>query len=94
MYTVGKKITALDPYSAMITVFAHSLTLMVFTHLKVPVSSSQAIVGAVVGVGMLSGSRTISYKALVYIFVGWLLTPLSGAVMAFIIKMILTNIHF
>lgn len=90
MYTVGSKITALDPYSAMITVFAHSLTLMLFTRLRVPVSSSQAIVGAVVGVGLLSGSRTISFKALGFIFLGWLLTPLSGALMAVILRHALT----
>lgn len=82
MATVGNSITALDPYSAMITVFAHSLSLMVFTWLKVPVSSSQAIVGSVLGIGLLKGGRAISYKTLGWIFVGWLLTPIIGAGLA------------
>ncbi|MCK5685057.1 anion permease, partial [bacterium] len=90
MYTVGKKITALDPYSAMITVFSHSIALMIFTQLRVPVSSSQAIVGAVIGIGMLSGSNTISYKTLGFIFLGWLLTPLAGAGIAYFLRLLLT----
>ena len=76
MMTVGSSITALDPYAAMITVFAHSLSL------KVPVSSSQAIVGSVLGIGLLQGGRAISYKTLGFIFIGWMLTPIIGAVLA------------
>lgn len=94
MYTVGKKITALDPYSAMITVFSHSIALMIFTQLKVPVSSSQAIVGAVIGIGLLSGSRTISYRTLVFIFLGWILTPIAGALIAYLIRIGLTITGF
>ncbi len=82
MMTVGNSITALDPFAAMITVFAHSLSLMFFTWLKVPVSSSQAIVGSVLGIGLLQGGHAISYKVLGKIFVGWMLTPLIGALLA------------
>jgi len=85
MYTVGSSITALDPFSAMITVFSHSLSLMVFTMLKVPVSSSQAIVGAVMGIGLLRGGKTISYKTLGFIFMGWIMTPVLGAGIAFVL---------
>ncbi len=85
MYTVGSSITALDPFSSMITVFSHSVSLMVFTMLKVPVSSSQAIVGAVMGIGLLRGANTVNFKTLRFIFVGWMLTPVMGAVTAFIL---------
>ncbi|MBP7653120.1 anion permease [Candidatus Dependentiae bacterium] len=85
MYTVGSSITALDPFSAMITVFSHSLSLMVFTMLKVPVSSSQAIVGAVMGIGLIRGGNTIRYKTLGFIFIGWVMTPVLGATIAYIL---------
>ncbi len=86
MLTVGSGITALDPFSAMITVFSHSVSLMVFTALHVPVSSSQAIVGSVLGIGWLGGGRTISYRTLWFILIGWLLTPFSGALVAYLMK--------
>ena len=85
MYTVGSSITALDPFSAMITVFSHSVCLMIFTMLKVPVSSSQAVVGAVMGIGLLRGANTVSFKTLRFIFIGWMMTPVMGALTAYIL---------
>ncbi len=82
METIGKKITPLSPFSALIVVITHALALHVFTWIKVPVSSSQAVVGAVIGIGLYHGSRTINQKTLVRIFLGWLLTPLIAALLA------------
>jgi len=47
----------------------------------VPVSSSQAVVGAVVGVGIVGGLRTVNPKMLVKIAVGWLMTPFAAGIM-------------
>ncbi|MEE9613106.1 MAG: inorganic phosphate transporter, partial [Desulfatiglandales bacterium] len=60
MTTVGKKITYLDEYSAFIAELSEAITLEIFTQVGVPVSTSQAIVGSVVGVGLLKGARTVS----------------------------------
>jgi PiT family inorganic phosphate transporter len=47
----------------------------------IPVSTSSAIVGAVVGVGLKKGAKSISKKTLMIILIGWVLTPtLAGAV--------------
>ena len=46
-----------------------------FSMLGIPVSTSSAIVGAVVGVGLVKGARSISKKTIVTILVGWVLTP-------------------
>lgn len=81
MITVGKGIAPLDPFSALVTVLAEALTLHLFTQIGVPVSSSQAIVGAVVGVGMVGGLRTINPKMLVKITVGWIMTPFAAGLM-------------
>jgi len=82
METIGKKITPLSPFSALVVVVTHALALHVFTWIKVPVSSSQAVVGAVIGIGLYHGSKTINRKTLVRIFAGWLLTPLIAAFLA------------
>ena len=81
MITVGKGIAPLDPFTALVTILAEALTLHLFTQIGVPVSSSQAIVGAVVGVGIVGGLRTINPKMLVKITVGWLITPFAAGLM-------------
>lgn len=88
METVGKKITVLDPLAALLAVLAHSITLQIFTFLNVPVSSSQAIVGGVIGVGLVKGMKTISTKQLVRIFIGWLATPICSGVVAYLLGML------
>ncbi len=82
METIGKKITPLSPFSALIVVMTHAFALHFFTWIKIPVSSSQAVVGAVIGIGLFHGSRTINRKTMIRIFVGWLLTPLIAAFLA------------
>ena len=41
-----------------------------------PVSTSQAVVGAVLGIGLIKGVSTVSRKTLQQICIGWCLTPL------------------
>ena len=83
MYTVGKKITPLDPFSALIVVLAQAVTLHIYAQLHVPVSSSQAVVGAVVGVGLVKGMRMVNKKTLSNIFIGWFATLAGSAAVAY-----------
>jgi PiT family inorganic phosphate transporter len=89
MMTVGKGIAPLDPFSGLIAVVAEALTLHIFTQIGVPVSSSQAIVGAVVGVGLVGDVRTVSHKMLARIAVGWLLTPISAGTLTYLLLLLL-----
>jgi PiT family inorganic phosphate transporter len=82
MMTVGKGIVPLDPFSALVVVLAQAMTLHLFTQVGVPVSSSQAVVGAVVGVGLVGDLRTISASMLLKIALGWIATPLSAGLIA------------
>lgn len=84
MDTVGKGIVPLDPFSALVALLAGAISLHVFTQIGVPVSSSQAIVGAVVGVGLVGDVQTVSVKMLGKIGVGWIMTPVSAGVLAFL----------
>ena len=76
MLTVGKQITLLDHFSAVIAVLSQAITVWVFAVIGVPVSTSQAIVGAVIGAGLARGSSDINFKILRNIALGWLQTPL------------------
>ncbi len=83
MYTVGKRIVSLEAFSSVVAILAQSLTVLIYAYIGVPVSVSQAIVGAVVGVGLARGSRNFDGRLIRRILLGWLQTPLiAGCVSA------------
>ncbi len=75
MMTVGRKITNLSDFAALMAVLGQDITVHIFTWVGVPVSTSQAIVGAVMGVGFVKSSKAINFKILGSICLGWLGTP-------------------
>jgi PiT family inorganic phosphate transporter len=78
---VGKQITALDPVSSLVAVAASAVTVHMFTQLAIPVSTSQAVVGAVVGVGLTKGMVAVNPRTLYMIPAGWVISVVgSGAV--------------
>lgn len=93
MMTVGKDITPLSPFHALVAVLSHSIALHFFTQIKVPVSSSQAIVGAVIGIGLVQGTKMINRKTLRNIFIGWLVTPIVPAATSLIFYYALRLTH-
>ncbi|MDP2862090.1 MAG: inorganic phosphate transporter [Desulfobacterales bacterium] len=89
METVGKKLVRLDPFSALIVVLSLGITVHFFTVLGVPVSTSQGIIGGVLGVGLLKGVDTISRKTLYHIFIGWFLTPFIACLFSIVINYVI-----
>jgi PiT family inorganic phosphate transporter len=83
MYTVGRDLVRLDAYTAFISILSAAATVHVYAIIGVPVSTSQAIVGAVLGIGILKGTRTIHTRTLWKILFGWIGTPAISAGVAF-----------
>lgn len=75
MYTVGRDLIRLSAYPAFVVVLAEAVTVHVFAELGVPVSTSQAVVGAAIGVGIAGRTTTFNYRVLTRIGFGWLGTP-------------------
>jgi inorganic phosphate transporter, PiT family len=107
MRTVGNDLYKLSPVSALIVVLAHSVVLFLFASedLKmwfemrnlpwfplVPISSSQAVVGGVLGIGIAKGGRNINLRLLARIAMGWVSTPLAAAVASFVLLFIVQNL--
>ncbi len=107
MLTVGGGLMPLSPVAAWVVVVAHSLVLILFaseglervlaanglpTIPLVPVSSSQAVVGAVLGIAVLKGGRGIRWNVLGGIGMGWVLTPLLAGLVCFIGLFFLQNV--
>ncbi len=107
MTTVGNDIFKLTPILAFIVVLAHSLVLLMFASKTlqklliaiglpplplVPVSASQAIIGAIIGVGIIKGGRGINYRILGKISLGWILTPVMACVTTFVALFFVQNV--
>ncbi|MCK4392043.1 inorganic phosphate transporter, partial [Candidatus Bipolaricaulota bacterium] len=84
-------IVRLDPLSAVSAQASAAVAVHFFSILGIPVSTSQAIVGAVVGVGLVKGMRAIKGQRVVGIVVGWIGTPTTSGLVAFgVYKLILS----
>lgn len=83
--TVGKSITSLDYSGAFSAQFAAGFGVHLFSMAGIPVSTSQAVVGGVIGVGLTKGVRAVSGKKISRIFIGWVVTPTCAALFAAIV---------
>jgi len=82
METVGRRLVRLDPFSALVVLLAEAITVHIYTIIGVPVSTSQAVIGAVLGVGIIKGISTVERRTLINILFGWFLTPTIAAAIA------------
>lgn len=107
MTTVGQSIFQISPIAALIVVLSSSTVLFLFASagLKawltahnlpsfplVPVSSSQAVVGAVLGIALAKGGRNLNLKTLGNIALGWVTTPIVAGVLAYITLFFMQNV--
>ncbi len=87
--TVGKGITPLDIPGAFVAQVSSAFGMHLFSLFGIPVSTSSAIVGAVLGVGLVKGARAISKKTIATILVGWVLTPTLAGSFSFLLYKVL-----
>lgn len=76
MTSVGTKLMRLDAFTALIAVTSMASTVHIFSLIGVPVSTSQAIIGAIIGIGMIQDYRNVKFKMLKNFGAGWVLTPI------------------
>lgn len=81
--TVGEGITSLGPLSAVAAQTSAAVAVHFFSIIGIPVSTSQAIVGAVIGVGLVKGVQTVSLGKITEIVLGWVATPTAAGLFAF-----------
>ncbi len=82
MLSVGKDIAALDYYTSTIVVFAESITVWIFALIGVPVSISQAVLGAIIGSSLAAGNTEINRKQVSKMIIAWVNTPVSAGLLA------------
>ncbi len=89
---VGKNITPLDYGGALSAQLSAAFGVHVFSILGIPVSTSQAIVGGVIGVGLTKGAQAVSKKKISTIFIGWVATPTCAAIFAAVMYRLLASL--
>lgn len=105
--TVGNNLMKITPLAALVVVLSQALTLFLFSSQSlqmfltshnlpafplVPVSSTQAVIGAILGLGLLKGGRDINWNITLKLFLGWVTTPLIATVICFISLFFLQNV--
>jgi PiT family inorganic phosphate transporter len=107
MVTVGGDLYRITPLSGLVVVLAQSIVLFLFSsvalesflrelHLPtfplVPLSSTQAVIGGVVGVGLAKRGRGINVRVLGKIAAGWVIAPVAAFVMTYVLLFFVQNV--
>ena len=107
MDTIGNNIVELSSEAALVVVLAQALVLFIFSSTglsnlfvraglppipMVPVSSSQVIVGCILGIGLYKGARNINFKVLGEIGLGWIISPVASGLLTFFLLFFMKNI--
>ncbi len=107
METVGNTLMPLSSEAAIVVVLSQALVLFIFSSQGlsnaiqsiglpaiplVPVSSSQIVIGSIIGIGLYKGGKQIKYNILGSISLGWLATPLAAGVLSFFMLFFVNNV--
>lgn len=105
--TIGNNIMKMSPLMAFVVVISQALVLFLFSSQElfnilqshnlptiplVPVSSTQAVVGAVIGIGIAKGGNEINWKILSKIVLSWIFAPILSALICYISLFFLQNV--
>jgi PiT family inorganic phosphate transporter len=87
--TIGENIIALQPSGGFCAELATATTILIASRFGLPVSTSHALVGGVVGIGLVQGMKSIRLETVRSIVLTWLITiPLSAGLGAIVFKTI------
>ncbi|KAL4892714.1 phosphate transporter [Aspergillus ambiguus] len=82
MSFLGNRLTLHSPSRGFTMELGAAIAVIIATRLKLPVSTTQCITGATVGVGLCNGTwRTINWRMVAWIYMGWIITlPCAGII--------------
>ena len=81
--TMGSRITKLRPFGGFCAETAGGISVLIATHLGVPVSTTHTITGAIVGVGAAQRLSAVRWGVATRIVWAWILTiPMAAAIAA------------
>ena len=93
MDTIGRKITTLTNTRGFSVDFAAATTVLVASKLGLPVSTTHAAVGGVMGVGLARGIEAVNFRIIIQIMIYWILTVPAAALTSMIIFKLLQLLY-
>ncbi|MDA8773853.1 inorganic phosphate transporter [Chlamydiia bacterium] len=90
--TISKNITTLTPLKAFSAEIACAMTVLTATWLKMPVSTTHAMVGAIIGIGLATNYEKIDSRLIWRIVQCWVITVPAGAIMAGVLYWCLSTV--
>lgn len=94
MGTVGERITKMNNSRGFAVAFGSATTVLMASNLGLPVSTTHAAVGSVVGVGLARGFAAVDFRVLGKIVLYWVLTIPIAAVSCVLIFSLLRLLFF
>ena len=86
MMTVGGSIAEISQVDGFLVIIAMALTVVIMGNwMGIPVSTSQAVVGAVIGAGLTRGIGKVNFGVFKRIAVAWVSSPTVAGVMAYVV---------
>jgi PiT family inorganic phosphate transporter len=107
METVGSDLYKISPLTGFVVVLAEFIVLTLFTSVAiesfllnnglpsiplVPLSTTQAFIGAILGVGLAKDPHSINFKVLGKIALGWAIAPVSAGIITFVSLFFIQNV--
>lgn len=80
--TIGENITHLTPSRGFAAEIAAASTVVIASGMGLPISTTQTLVGAVLGVGMARGIAALNLNVIRNIFISWVVTLPIGALLS------------
>ena len=84
MRTVGTRITQITPSRGVAAATAATITVLVCTRMKLPVSTTHTLVGAILGIGLARGLAAVNRNVTRNIFGSWFITVPAAAILAMV----------
>ena len=93
---LGNKITRMSPTRGFSVELGAAITVLLASRLGLPVSTTQCLTGAVMGVALMNYDfRAVNWRQLAFIFLGWVLTlPCAALISGLLCVMALNAPHF
>ncbi|KEF55154.1 PiT family inorganic phosphate transporter [Exophiala aquamarina CBS 119918] len=93
---LGNKITQMSPTRGFSVELGAAITVLLASRLGLPVSTTQCLVGATMGVALMNYDfGAVNWRQLLFIFCGWVLTlPSAGLISGLLCVMALNTPHF
>jgi PiT family inorganic phosphate transporter len=93
MGTLGTKITTLTNTRGFCVDFAAATTVLLASKMGLPVSTTHAAVGGVMGVGLARGMEAVNFRIVLQIMIYWLLTVPAAALTSMILFWVIGLIY-